>query len=98
VYESVRKLASGSDAHSNVVGIAVTASAIVLMPALGRAKVRLARRLDSAATAGEGVQNLMCAAQAAATLVALIDAGAGLGFLDPIAALVVSAIAVKECV
>jgi cation efflux family protein len=98
VYESIHKLATGSDAHSNAVGIAVTASAIVLMPALGRAKMRLARRLDSAATAGEGVQNLMCAAQAAAALVALIGAGAGLGFLDPIAALVVSAIAVKECV
>jgi divalent metal cation (Fe/Co/Zn/Cd) transporter len=98
VYESVQKLAAGSDAHSNAVGIVVTASAIVLMPALGRTKVRLARRLDSAATAGEGVQNLMCAAQAAATLVALIGAGAGLGLLDPIAALVVSAIAVKECV
>ena len=98
VYESIHKLAAGSDAHSNAVGIAVAASAIVLMPALGRAKMRLARRLDSAATAGEGVQNLMCPAQAAATLVALIGAGAGLGFLDPIAALVVSAIAVKECV
>jgi divalent metal cation (Fe/Co/Zn/Cd) transporter len=98
VYESIHRLTAGSDAHRNTVGIAVTASAIVLMPALGRAKMRLARRLDSAATAGEGVQNLMCAAQAAATLVALIGAGAGLGFLDPIAALVVSAIAVKESV
>jgi divalent metal cation (Fe/Co/Zn/Cd) transporter len=98
VYESVQRLFAGSDAHGNAVGLAVTASAIVLMPGLGRAKVRLARRLESAATAGEGAQNLMCAAQAAATLVALIGAGAGLGFLDPIAALVVSAIAVKECV
>jgi divalent metal cation (Fe/Co/Zn/Cd) transporter len=98
VYESVHRLAAGGDAHSSTVGIAVTASAIVLMPALGRAKLRLARRLGSAATAGEGTQNLMCAAQAAATLVALVGAGAGLGFLDPIAALVVSAIAVKECV
>jgi divalent metal cation (Fe/Co/Zn/Cd) transporter len=98
VYESIHKLATGSDAHSNAVGIAVTASAIVLMPALGQAKMRLARRLDSAATAGEAVQNLMCAAQAAATLIALIGAGAGLGLLDPIAALAVSAIAVTECV
>jgi hypothetical protein len=98
LYESIRKLAPGSDAHSNAVGIAVTASAIILMPALGRAKMRLARRLNSAATAGEGTQNLMCAAQAAATLAALIGAGVGLRFLDPIAALVVSAIAVKECV
>jgi divalent metal cation (Fe/Co/Zn/Cd) transporter len=98
IYESVHKLITGSDAHSNAVGIAVTASAIILMPALGRAKISLARQLDSAATAGEGVQNLMCAAQAAAALIALIGAGAGFGFLDPIAALVVSAIAVRECI
>lgn len=98
VYESAQRLAAGRDGHSSAVGIAVTASAIVLMPALGRAKMRLARRLGSAATAGEGVQNLMCAAQAAATLAALVGAGAGLGFLDPIAALIVAAIAVKECV
>jgi divalent metal cation (Fe/Co/Zn/Cd) transporter len=97
LYESVHKLISGSDVHANVAGIAVTASAIVLMPLLGWAKLRLARRLDSDATAGEGVQNLMCAAQAAAALVALLGAGAGLQLLDPIAALVVSAIAVKEC-
>lgn len=98
LYESVDKLITGSDVHSNMVGIAVTSSAIVLMPLLGWAKIRLARRLDSNATAGEGVQNLMCAAQAAAALVALIGAGAALQILDPIAALVVSAIAIKECV
>ncbi len=97
LYESIETLISGSDAHSNAIGIAVTASAIVLMPLLGLAKLRLARRLDSNATAGEGVQNLLCAAQAAAALVALIGAGAGLAILDPIAAMVISAIAVKEC-
>jgi divalent metal cation (Fe/Co/Zn/Cd) transporter len=97
LYESANKLLSGSDAHSSTAGIAVTASAIVLMPLLGWAKLRLARQLDSDATAGEGIQNLMCAAQAAATLIALIGAGMGLAILDPIAALVVSAIAVREC-
>ncbi len=97
LYESVSKLVSGSDAEATTVGIAVTASAVVLMPWLGWAKLRLARRLDSSATAGEGIQNLMCAAQAAVTLVALVGAGAGLAVLDPIAAVVVSAIAVKEC-
>ena len=50
------------------------------------------------ATAGEGVQNLLCAAQAAAALVALIGAGAGLAILDPIAAFVISGIAIRECV
>lgn len=97
LYESIEKLIAGSDAHSNAIGIAVTSSAIVLMPLLGLAKLRLARRLDSNATAGEGVQNLLCAAQAATALVALIAAGAGLAIIDPIAAMVISAIAVKEC-
>ncbi|HEX3834059.1 MAG TPA: hypothetical protein VHW04_18910, partial [Solirubrobacteraceae bacterium] len=75
---------------------AITASAIVLMPSLGWAKLRLARRLDSSATSGEGIQNLMCAAQAAAALVALVAASAGLSIVDPLAALIVSAIAVRE--
>lgn len=98
VYESVDRLLHGSDVHGSVLGIAVTVSAIVLMPILGWAKLRLAKRLDSSATAGEGVQNLLCAAQAATALIALIGAGAGLAILDPIAAVVISAIAVKECV
>lgn len=98
VYASVARLAHGSDVAGSALGIAVTASAIVLMPLLGWAKLRLSRQLNSDATAGEGVQNLLCAAQAAAALVALIGAGAGLSVLDPIAALVISAIAAKQCV
>jgi divalent metal cation (Fe/Co/Zn/Cd) transporter len=96
VYEAIHRLIVGSDTKTSALGMAITASAIVVMPLLGWVKLRLADRLGSAATAGEGVQNLMCAAQAAAALVALIGASAGLGILDPIAALVVSAIAGKE--
>jgi divalent metal cation (Fe/Co/Zn/Cd) transporter len=95
LYESFERLLNGSDVHANVLGIAVTASAIVLMPLLGWAKLRLARQLDSDATAGEGVQNLLCAGQAAAALLALATAGA-LPWLDPVAALAIAAIAAKE--
>ena len=98
LYESFDRLLNGSEAEFNALGVAVTVSAIVLMPLLGWAKLRLSRRLDSSATAGEGIQNILCAAQAAAALVALLGAGAGLAILDPIAAFVISAIAVKECV
>jgi divalent metal cation (Fe/Co/Zn/Cd) transporter len=97
LYESVVRLVHGSDVEASALGIAVTASAIVLMPLLAWAKLRLARRLDSNATAGEGIQNLLCAAQAGAALIALIAAGAGVAVLDPIAAVVISAIAIKEC-
>lgn len=97
LYESLDRMLHGSDVHANALGIVVTISAIVLMPLLGWVKLRLADRLGSGATAGEGVQNLLCAAQAATALVALLAAGAGVAILDPIAALVISAIAVKEC-
>src|SRR4051794_21344296 len=96
VVEAIRKLINGGDTDATVLAIALTASAIVLMPLLGWAKLRLGRKLDSGATAGEGIQNLMCAVQAAAALVALAGAGVGLGFLDPVAALVIAAIALKE--
>lgn len=97
LYEAIHKLATGSDTEASTAGIILTASAIILMPLLGWAKLRLARRLDSDATAGEGIQNLLCAAQASAALIALIGAGQGLEVLDPIAAFVISAIAIKEC-
>jgi hypothetical protein len=46
---------------------------------LGRAKLRLAKRLGSGATAGEGVQNMMCAVQGGAALIAVAGGGVGLG-------------------
>lgn len=98
VYEAIRRLIVGSDTTSSTLGIAVTASAIVLMPLLGVTKLKLGQRLGSDATAGEGIQNLMCAAQAAAALIALVGASAGLSVIDPIAALVVAAIATTESV
>jgi divalent metal cation (Fe/Co/Zn/Cd) transporter len=98
VYEAIHRLIVGSDTTSSILGIAVTASAIVLMPLLGASKLRLGQRLGSSATAGEGIQNLMCAAQAVAALIALVGAAAGLGVIDPIAALLVAAIAATESV
>jgi divalent metal cation (Fe/Co/Zn/Cd) transporter len=65
------------------------------MPLLGWAKLRLGRTLNSGATTGEGIQNLMCAVQAATALVALASASIGLSFLDPAAALLIAALALK---
>ena len=96
VIEAVRKLIGGEGAEATVLAIALTSSAVVLMPLLGIAKLRLGRRLGSGATAGEGTQNLLCAAQALAALIAVVGSGAGLAFLDPVAALAIAAIALRE--
>jgi divalent metal cation (Fe/Co/Zn/Cd) transporter len=69
--QAVRDLATHHPAGALALGIAVTASSVVIMPALGITKQCLGRRLGSGATAGEGIQNLMCAAQAAAVLLGL---------------------------
>jgi hypothetical protein len=69
--QAVRDLATHHPATTSVLGIALTTSSVVIMPALGITKQRLGRRLNSGATTGEGIQNLMCAAQAAAVLFGL---------------------------
>ena len=69
--ESVHHLLGEHHAETSVIGMALTAASLVLMPILGRANHSLAERLDSAATAGEGTQNYLCGAQAAAVLVGL---------------------------
>jgi divalent metal cation (Fe/Co/Zn/Cd) transporter len=96
VIQAIRSLINGSDTHTTALAVALTSSAIVLMPLLGHVKLRLAKQLDSGATAGEGIQNILCAVQASTALVALLGAGIGLRFLDPIAALLIAAIALKE--
>ncbi len=96
LYEAVARLIAGTRPDVTALAIVLTASSVVLMPLLGWAKLRLGRRLDSSATAGEGVQNLLCAAQALAALVALLAAGAGVAVIDPLAALVIAGIAVNE--
>lgn len=96
LYESIARLINGSQPDRNWLAVAVLMSSIVLMPALGWSKRKLGQRLDSEATAGEGTQNLLCALQAAFGLVGMLAGSAGAGFLDPVAALIIAAIAAKE--
>jgi divalent metal cation (Fe/Co/Zn/Cd) transporter len=95
--EAIRSLAGGEHPATSALGIAITASSVVLMPALGLAKRRLGARLGSGATAGEGTQNLLCAAQGAAVLVGLAaNAAFGAWWLDAMIALALAAVALDE--
>lgn len=95
--DSVHGLLAGSRPGASTAGIVVTALSVAGMPLLGRAKQRLAARLGSAATAGEGRQNLLCAVLAAAVLLGLAaNAAFGWWWLDGCAGLAVAAVAVGE--
>jgi len=95
--ESARTLIEGGHADITVIGMALTGSSVVLMPLLGKAKHRLAERLGSTATAGEGTQNVLCGIQAAAVLFGLAaNAAVGAWWLDPLIGLFIAFVAVKE--
>jgi divalent metal cation (Fe/Co/Zn/Cd) transporter len=95
--EAIHMLLAGERPQTSWLGIGLAASSLVGMPVLGIAKRRLAETLDSVATLGEGTQNLLCAGLAAAVLVGLVgNALLGLWWLDPAAALVIAAVALRE--
>jgi divalent metal cation (Fe/Co/Zn/Cd) transporter len=96
--ESVRDLIAGHHPETTVIGMVLTAVALLEMPLLGRTKHKLAARLGSAATAGEGTQNYLCAAQAAAVLLGLAVTAAwpATWWLDPAIGLGIAAVAVRE--
>jgi divalent metal cation (Fe/Co/Zn/Cd) transporter len=96
-YEAVRHLVTGAEADISVLGMALTATSLVGMPVLGIAKQRLAETLGSSATHGEGAQNLLCAYLAGAVFLGLAgNALFGWWWLDPIAALLIAGVALKE--
>lgn len=95
--QAVRDLCDSHLAGTSVLGILVTATSLLLMPVLGLLKRRLGSTLGSGATAGEGTQNLLCAAQAAAVLIGLAATAAfGYHWVDPSIALLLAGWAVRE--
>lgn len=95
--ESAQALATGERPDASVLGIALAASSVVVMPYLGIAKERLADRLGSAATKGEGRQNMLCAYLAGALLLGLVgNMALGAWWLDPLVGLLIAGVAVKE--
>lgn len=95
--ESVRQLTGGHHPAVNWVGIALAAVTAPTMPLLARAKRRVGHALGSAATVGDGGQNMICAYLSVALLVGLLlNAVLGWWWADPAAALVIGAVALRE--
>jgi divalent metal cation (Fe/Co/Zn/Cd) transporter len=91
-YESARALLGAEHPEVSWVGIGLAVGSVIFMPMLGIAKERLADQLGSAATKGEGRQNMLCAYLAGALLIGLLgNALLGAWWLDPVVGLLIAA-------
>ena len=96
VVEATRQLVTGSEPRASWVGVGLAFSAVVFMPFFGYAKKSIGGKLQSAATSGEGTQNILCAYLSVAILVGLAaNALFGYWWADPAVALLVAFVAVQ---
>jgi divalent metal cation (Fe/Co/Zn/Cd) transporter len=95
--EAVRTLVTGNEADVSWLGIGLTIGSAIFMPLFGVAKRGVGHQLASSATVSEGAQNMLCAYLSVAVLAGLLgNALAGWWWLDPIAALFIAYVAVRE--
>ncbi|WP_235508795.1 cation transporter [Terrabacter sp. Root85] len=95
--ESVRAVVAREQPDTSVVGIALAALSLAVMPLLSRWQRRTGRELGSGAVVADGTQTLLCTYLSGVLLVGLLaNALLGWWWLDPVAALVIAAVAVRE--
>ncbi|WP_418061038.1 cation diffusion facilitator family transporter [Pimelobacter simplex] len=95
--ESTRALLGGHEPDPSTVGIVLAAVSLAVMPFLSWAQRRTGRALGSAAVVADGTQTLLCTWLSAALLAGLLlNALLGWTWADPVAGLVIAAVAVRE--
>ena len=95
--EALRSLLGLGEARHSVVGIVLAAVSLVIMPTLSWAQRRAGRELGSASAVADSKQTLLCTYLSAVLLVGLVVTWLfSLPWADPVAALVIAAIAVRE--
>jgi divalent metal cation (Fe/Co/Zn/Cd) transporter len=95
--EAVRALAGAERPEHSPVGIALVALSVLVMPFLSWAQRRAGRELGSASAVADSKQTLLCTYLSAAVLVGLVlNAAVGWWWADPIAALGLAVVAVRE--
>ena len=97
VVESVRSLFGSGDADPSTVGIVLAALSLVVMPFLSWAQRRTGQRLGSGSVVADSKQTLLCTYLSAVLLAGLVlNATLGWSWVDPLVALVIAGVAVKE--
>ena len=95
--ESLRALAGSVDADPSSVGIVLAAVSLAVMPFLSYAQRKAGRALGSASAVADSKQTLLCTYLSGVLLVGLVANSAfGWSWADPIAGLVIAAVALKE--
>jgi divalent metal cation (Fe/Co/Zn/Cd) transporter len=95
--QAVIDLVSRSQPDSSMVGIALAAVSLVVMPLLAGLKRRNGRRLGSGSVVADSNQTMLCTYLSVVLLVGLLlNATVGWWWADPVAALVIAALASNE--
>ena len=96
-FEALRTILAAERPDASLIGIGLAAVTLLTMPPLAIAKGRIGEKLGSSATKSEGRQNMLCAYLSAALLIGLgANALFGLWWADPVTALLIAGIAIKE--
>ena len=94
---AVKKLLLQEPPEPTIAGIVIAALSLIIMPILARKKLKLAKEINSASLAADSKQTLICAYLSLALLIGLgLNYLLGLWWADPIAALVIVALIIKE--
>lgn len=95
--DAARALAAGGEARHSTIGIALAAMSLAVMPLLSWAQRRAGRELGSISAVADSKQTLLCTYLSAVLLLGLVfNSAFGWSWADPVAALVIAAVAVKE--
>jgi divalent metal cation (Fe/Co/Zn/Cd) transporter len=95
--DAAHALVTRAAPHESVIGIALAASSLVIMPLLAQAKRRVALAMGSGALAAEARQTTFCTYLSAILLAGLVlNATVGWWWADPVAALAMVPIIARE--
>lgn len=96
-FESVRDLVTSAEPETSGIGIALAVVSMIVMPTLGIAKRRVADSMGSAVLRADAAETFLCAWLSVILLAGLVlNATVGWWWADPVAALGIAWLAVRE--
>jgi divalent metal cation (Fe/Co/Zn/Cd) transporter len=95
--DALRSLLGAAEPQHSTPGIVLAALSLTIMPALAWLERRTGRELGSASVVADSKQLLICSALSGVLLAGLVlNSALGWAWADPVAALVIAAVAVRE--